>query len=129
MKLYRFKLVVIIWKNTQKMQLNQRIFHNQQSHLACWYFKMCTLIRHTIYKSLVKILYFRHEYSSIMYENTQNRKIIKEPSITCRYIWHVNISKCTYLLDIHSVKVWWSYVLPNSNAVEIFNVFFRHIQT
>ena len=33
--------------------------------------KMCKSIRHTICESLVKIQYFRHEYSSIMDENTQ----------------------------------------------------------
>ena len=36
---------------------------------------------------------------------------IKEPSITCSYIWHVNISRCVYWSDIHFVKVLWRYVL------------------
>ena len=37
--------------------------------------------------------------------------------LTCSHIWHVNISKCVYWLDIHSVKVWWRYC------------FFRKLQT
>ena len=70
MKLYRFKHVVI-YEKYQKMQLNQRTLYNQQSYLAEWHSKMCTLIRHTIYEGLVKIQFLRHEYSSIMYDNTQ----------------------------------------------------------
>ena len=39
-------------------------------------------------------------------------KITKEPNkiklrfITCSYILHVDVSKCVYCLDTHSVKVW-----------------------
>ena len=53
------------------MQLNQRTFHNLLLHLECWHTKMCTLIRYTICDSVVKIQYFRHECSSIKYENTK----------------------------------------------------------
>ena len=31
-----------------------------------------------------------------------------------------------YWLDTYSVKVWWTYVLPNTNAVDFCYVFFRH---
>ena len=44
------------------MQLNQRTFHNLQSHLACWHTKMFTLIRHTICESLVKISVYFQQY-------------------------------------------------------------------
>ena len=40
---------------------------------------------------------------------------IKERAITCSYIWHI-ISKCAYWLDTLSTKVWWKYMLPNTNA-------------
>ena len=72
------------------------------------------------------IQYFRHEWSSIMYENTKKHNKIKRRSITCSCIWHANISKCLYWLDKHSVKVWWRYVLPNVNAAHFCDVFFRH---
>ena len=42
---------------------------------------------------------------------------IKERSITYRYIWHTDISKFVYWLYTHSVEVWWSYVLSNTNTV------------
>ena len=34
---------------------NQEEFHNLQSHLACWYVKLCLFIRHTFCESLVMI--------------------------------------------------------------------------
>ena len=49
--------------------------HISSQHLACWHTKNCALIRHTICESLGKIEYFRHEYWSIMYENTQKNAI------------------------------------------------------
>ena len=42
-----------------------------KSHLAFLYAKMCKLIRLIICESLVEIQQFRHEWYSIMYENTQ----------------------------------------------------------
>ena len=44
-----------MYENSQKTQLNQRTSRNLQSHLAYKYTKMCTLIRHKIYESFVKI--------------------------------------------------------------------------
>ena len=55
-------------KIPKKMNLNQRTFYNQQSHLACWHIKICTSIRRTICESLEKIQHFRNECSSILYE-------------------------------------------------------------
>ena len=54
-----------------------------------------------------------------MCENSQNTYG------TCSHIWHVIISKYVYWLDTQSVKVWWSYVLPNTNAVNFCDIF-RH---
>ena len=87
---------------------------------------MCTLIRNPISESLVKIEYFRHECSSIMYENTLKRNKIKRPSITCSYIWHKDTPKCVYWFDTHSVKVCWIYVIPNKNDIHFCDIFFRH---
>ena len=39
------------------------------------------------------------------------------------YIWHINTSKCVYLLDIYCVKVWWRYVSPNTNAIHFCDFF------
>ena len=35
----------------------------------------------------------------------------------------VNIAKCMYWLDTHSAKVWWRYVLSNTNAVHFCDFF------
>ena len=37
----------------------------------------------------------------------------KGNTITCSYIWHIDLSKCVYWLDI---QVLWRYVLPNAYA-------------
>ena len=55
----------------------------------------------------------------------KSNKIIG-PSITCSYIWHIDTSKCAYWLDTYSVKVWRSYVLPNTNADHLCDIFFRY---
>ena len=47
----------------------------------------------------------------------QKRNKIKRRSITCSHICYISISKHAYWLDIHSLKVWWRYVLPNTNVV------------
>ena len=41
---------------------------------------------------------------------------IKGCSITCSHIRYFDIPKCENWSAIHSVKVWWRYVLPNTNA-------------
>ena len=51
-----------------------------------------------------------------MYENTQRNNKIKG-LLSCIHFWHVDISKSIYWLDIHSVKVWWKYVLSNFSLV------------
>ena len=53
----------------------------------------------------------------------KKRNKIKDRSIICSYIWYVNKSKYAYWLDTHSVKVWWRYVLPNTNAVHFCDIF------
>ena len=100
-------------------------YHNLQSHLPRWYTKICTLIRHTICESLVKMQYFRQEWSSILYENTQKFNKIKENSITYVYIWHANTTKYVYWSDTHSVNVWWRFVSPNTNVNSFCDIIFR----
>ena len=56
----------------------------------------------------------------------KKRNKIKKRSITGGHIWHIYISKCVYWSDIHSVKVWWRYVLPNKNTVHFCDLFLRH---
>ena len=56
----------------------------------------------------------------------KKRNKIKGCSITYSHIWYVDISKCVYCLDTHSVNVWSSYVLPNTNAVLFYDIFFLH---
>ena len=134
-KLKRFK-IFIIYENCQKTQLNQRTRHNLQSHLACWHTKMCTVIRNTICESLVNILTLQTwMLVNVCRKIPKKRNKIKGPSITCSYIWDINISKYVYWLDTHSMKVWWRYVLPNTNAVHYWDIFsdigqsFRTAQT
>ena len=59
--------IYVLCNNVKQMYLNQKNFHNLQSHLA---YLMFTSIRHTICEILVKIQHFRHELSSIMLENS-----------------------------------------------------------
>ena len=82
---YNFQTCNNIWKFL-KTQLKQITFHNLQSHLVCWHAIMFILIRYTICKYLLKIKYFRHKCSSILYENTWKHNKIKWPSITCSHI-------------------------------------------
>ena len=43
------------------------------------------------------------------------------------YIWNVKASPNFYkLFCTHSVKVWWSYLLPNTNGVHFCYIIFRH---
>ena len=52
-------LLITYTINESWKQLNQRNFHNLESHLAGWYIRMCSLIRHKICESFVKKQYFR----------------------------------------------------------------------
>ena len=54
------------------------------------------------------------------------RNKIKGRSIACNHIWHIDISKCVYWLDTLSVKVWWNYAIPNTNADHFCDIIFRH---
>ena len=90
-------------KIPQKKTVNQRNFHSLQEHLACWHTKMCTMIRHIICKILVQIQQFRHECSSIMYENTQKSNKIKGLFITCF------TSKCAYWFVDFTNCLWTQY--------------------
>ena len=56
------------WRGGQrKKTINQRVFHNLQSHLACQYIKMCALIRYSFYKSLFKICATKHNCRSFLW--------------------------------------------------------------
>ena len=44
-------------------------------------------------------------------------------SIICGHIWLVDISKCVYWSDTHSVNIWWRYVLQNANAAHFYDIF------
>ena len=48
---------------------------------------------------------------------------IKGHSITWSHNWHFDILMCVYWLDINSEKVWWRYVIPNTNAVHFCDIF------
>ena len=47
-----------------KTQQNQRDLHNLLLHLARQYIKICVLIRHKIFRSLVQIYVSKHKCSS-----------------------------------------------------------------
>ena len=88
------------------MKLNQRTFHNLQSHLAYLLTKICILIRHIIFESLVEIEYLRHEGSSKIYENSQKRYKIKDRFITYSHIKYELIRHvfCESLVKICATK-------------------------
>ena len=111
--------IIIIYGNSQKILLNKRTFYKLLSHLAFWYTKMYTLIKHTVYKSLVKIQNFRHEWWSSI--------ICNQIKVRSRYgIWHVDISEFVSWLDTHSVTVCWKYMLPNTNAIDFCDIFSKY---
>ena len=56
----------------------------------------------------------------------KKRNKIKWRSITYSHIWHINIPKCVYWLDIRSVKVWCSYDFPNTNAAHFCDIISSH---
>ena len=108
----------------KKMQLNQKTFHNLQSHLAglhkCVYWLDLQSLN----------VWWRYNNSDmncrqLCMKILKKRNKIKGPFITCSYIWHINTSKCVHWLDTHSVKVWWRYVLPNRNAVHFCDIIFK----
>ena len=47
--------------------------------------------------------------------------------ITCSHMWHINISVYVRWLDTYSLKVWWSYVLLNTNAFHFSVIAFNNI--
>ena len=122
---FRHEYPSIVCKIRKKRNNNQDAFHKFLRKLTCRYISTCVLIRYTISESLVEIQQYKHECSIIMYENALKRYKIKWHSITCSHIWHVDISKCVYWLDNHSVKVWWRYVLPNANAAHFCDIIFQ----
>ena len=124
MKLQSWFKHVIIHENPKKK-------HNwiREPSITCshiWHIDMyniCTLFKNTICKCLLKMKYFRRECSSIVYKKPKERNKIQE---AYSYIWLIDTSKYAYWLDTRSVEVWWSYVLPNSNAVNFCDIIFRH---
>ena len=112
------QFVNVWWKynvsNMQLYYLNQITFHSLQSYLAYWYTNLIVSNRSIVCESFVKIQYLRHECLLIVYLKSQKRNII---IITCSHIWYLNKPKCVHWLDTHSVKVWWRYMLPNTNIV------------
>ena len=111
----------------KKSQLNQRTFRNLQLHLVCWHTKICTLNRHNICESLVKIQHFKPKWLSIMFDNTKKKHTkIKRLPIICSYIWNNSTLKFAYWFNTYSVEVWWRYVLPNTNTVHFCDISFRH---
>ena len=105
----------------KKNQLNWNLlFYNLRSNLDFWHTKMYKLVRHTIFK----MRFNNPDMKGRQIPKERNK--IKGPSKTCRYIWYINTSKCVYWLDIHCVKVWWSYVLLNTNDVHFCDIILRH---
>ena len=52
------------------MQRTKSVYNERDDSLI-WHFDISVLIRYTISDSLLEMQQFRHECSSIMYENTQ----------------------------------------------------------
>ena len=64
-----------------------------------------------------------HEYCQKITKKCNKNKGL---AIICSNIWHIDTSKFAYWLnwlDAHSVKVWWRYVFPNTNAVHFCEIF------
>ena len=82
---------------------------------------LCVLIRHMINVNLVEIQQFRHEWSKIIYENTQwNQKAFHNLQLylACRYIPICVLITHTFCESF--VKI---FMLPNADAVHFCNIF------
>ena len=83
--------------NVSNIEISKEPNKTREPSVTCSYiwhetYQMCVLIRYTICESLIKIQYFRHEYSSILCKIRKKRNKIKRHSITCSHIWHFDIS-------------------------------------
>ena len=84
--------------------------------------KLFSLSFHKIYESLIKIQYFRHEYSSMLYKIRKKRNKIKMHSIKCSHIWYFEISvliKYTIsecLMEVQRFRYEWSSKMNNENT-------------
>ena len=79
----------------KRTQLNRKVFHKLPDVNNMWFF----VIKST------KSVSFDLKQPDIERLNSRQNKWTIEPSITCSYIWHVNISKYVYWLYAQFVKV------------------------
>ena len=85
------------------------------------------LIRHNLWKSDENTVLQTWMLVIYVWKFPKIRNKIKGLSIICSHIWHIDDLKCVYWLDIHSVKAWWRYVPPNTNAVPFCDIFSIYI--
>ena len=100
-----------------------KAFNNLQLHLACRYIKMCVLSRHIICGEDTTIQIWMVLNNVWKYPRKKLNKV-KRCFIICSHIWHVDLSKCGYWLNIHFGKVWRRNVLTNANAVNFCDISF-----
>ena len=81
----------------QNSQKRNKIRMHSITYSHIWYFGISLLIIYTINESLVEIynnsgMNVRQKFMKILIKRIK----IKERSITCYHIWHVDIPKCVY---------------------------------
>ena len=104
------QLVKVWWSYSKHAILYQNMYINQTQSVKVWW------------------IYNTSDMNSrqLCIEISKKHNKIKGRSITLSHIWHDNTSKFVYWLDNRSLKVWWSYVLPNTYTVDFCVIIFRH---
>ena len=104
------------------------LIHNSLTNL--WYLASLMITYWNVNTNKTKNLWKFDEDDKINTSDMNNRQVcmkilkernkIKRYSINYIHIWHVDISKCLYWLDICSMKVWWRYVFKCRSFCDVF---------
>ena len=90
-----------------------------QSHLTLYYNEIYIFTSN--YECLVKIMHFRHKYSSILCKILKKPNKIKRLSITCSHIWHFDISVLIKYTISESFRHEWSIIMYENTKKTQYN--------
>ena len=118
--------------NVSDAEISKELNSTRESSVTCSYIWHVSISKFVYWLDTQSVkVWWRYNNSDM----NDRQKCMKTPkkriktkwrSITCSYIWHVDISKYVYWSNTHSVNVLWRYVLLNANAAPFSDVFFRH---
>ena len=132
-------------ENVKKQHWRNHKCLNRVTFLFYTLFKTCSYMRQDDTLKLYSSI-FHKIYESLIKNNVSYIKISKKKQSIQRTFCYLKLHlACQHIkicvsirhticesfvkiqnLDTHFVKVWWSYVLPNTNAVHYCDIIFRH---